>query len=541
MKSMITLHHDSNNLYSLHGINHLIQKLGISIKVNGDKKSKINVVYGKLKTSGNFSIQISENKIQDKIEGWLKIGNTDVPIFEKPHRIKLKGKTLVKYHNGKEEFPCVVCSDDRIEIGFDIFKEVGYILSGHLEKLWRKMEVKGKIKTIRIPFLDFYEKILFDSILFAGKKLGIPVVQKSLWPGGKKFALCLTHDVDEIRKSYQYITFPIKHIRKRNFKDFLKQFKSLGQKIKGIEPFWTFEKMMEIEDNHKVRSTLFFLQEDAKVSIAKPKSWRHYARKYNIRQKDVSILINDLNSLGWEIGLHGSFHSYKDLSKLSKEKKELEKVLKSKVFGIRQHNLNLAIPDTWRIHEALSLEYDSTLGFNFSPSFRFGTCFPFRPLDAERKAAISLLEVPMILEDTAALPENIDNWNFFMYFIKVVEKFNGILTLLWHHTVFNNNEFHNWGKIYEEIIKVCKKKDAWVTNSFEIVKWWKKRERNKVSYQFSGNKLKAAVTAKGDSYLKVYLPDKSKAKITSNNADIVDKEKNSITLKISGGFEALIK
>ncbi|GAH60430.1 unnamed protein product, partial [marine sediment metagenome] len=29
---------------------------------------------------------------------------------------------------------------------------------------------------------------------------------KTMWPDNKRFAVCLTHDVDRVKKTYQYIT-----------------------------------------------------------------------------------------------------------------------------------------------------------------------------------------------------------------------------------------------------------------------------------------------------------------------------------------------
>ena len=155
-------------------------------------------------------------------------------------------------------------------------------------------------------------------------------------------------------------------------------------------------------------------------------------------------------------------------------KEELEEVLEAKVYGIRQHNLNLDIPNTWKLHEKIGLEYDTTLGFNEFVGFRWGTCFPFYPLDRETAKPLSLLEIPLIIEDIALFSYN-NPWEVCMDIINTVEKYNGVLTILWHHSVFNDIEYPRWREVYEKIIKVCKEKNAWVTNAYEVAKWWKKR------------------------------------------------------------------
>ena len=60
--------------------------------------------------------------------------------------------------------------------------------------------------------------------------------------------------------------------------------------------------------------------------------------------------------------------------------------------------------------------------------------------------------------------------------INEAENKNGVLTLLWHQRVFNENEFPNWSRIYEEIIKECKKRGAYFGRCIDIYKWCLKNE-----------------------------------------------------------------
>ena len=53
----------------------------------------------------------------------------------------------------------------------------------------------------------------------------------------KKIAVCLTHDVDRVKKSYQYITHFAKTLRSYHLLSFFPK----------EEPYWHFEKIMEIE------------------------------------------------------------------------------------------------------------------------------------------------------------------------------------------------------------------------------------------------------------------------------------------------------
>ena len=422
----------TEQIYRTYGLNHFCIKYGFpySDDLEGFKK--------------NFSIELVENEIQSQIVTWIKTDHGKVPIFE-----GLKDDTLIK-----EE-------DNKLQINFDIFNEIGHILSGHIEKL----TTEEKTKIAKIPFVDIYEQILFDAISKNRK-----VKTKPFWPDGKKFALCLTHDVDEIKKTYQYFTRSIQHIGRLEFSRAFYHIKSFfTDKILGNNPYWTFEKIMELEEKLGVKSTFFFLQEDAKVEPLRPETWRHYARRYKFNNLNVIKIINKLHHAGWEIGLHGSYYSYKNPEKLRKDKKDLEDVIASKIYGIRQHHLNLEIPETWQHQEKIGLEYDTTLGYNDKIGFRWGTCFPFYPPN------LSILEIPMIIEDIALFREE-NPWRGVNKIINTIENLGGVLTLLWHHTVFNDEEYPNWSEMYEKIINLCKENNAWITTANEINKWLRLRE-----------------------------------------------------------------
>ena len=411
----------------IYGMNHFAMKYGIN--------------------PGTLSLDIVENEIQDNIVTWMDTPYGNVPLFE-----ELKGSSYIEKN------------DKHVRINFDVFNEVGHILSGHLEKL----NPEEKIRISRIPLVDIYEKILFEALYRE---------TKPFWPDGKKFAVCLTHDVDEIRKTYQYFTRSLIHLKRGEFSKALKHIRSFfTDKISGNNPYWTFERIMNIEEELGVRSTFFFLQEDGKVELSKPETWRHYGRRYRFNDLEIIKIIHKLSSGGWEVGLHGSYYSYLDPEKLEREKKDLESVFNKSISGIRQHNLNLKIPETWQYQEKTGLEYDTTLGSNHYLGFRYGTSFPFNPFNSITKKPLSILEIPLVIEDIALFRKN-NAWENCVSIINTVENLGGVLTLLWHHSVFNEKEYPGWSEMYQRIISLCKEKNAWITTGNEINKWWKSRNK----------------------------------------------------------------
>ena len=160
----------------------------------------------------------------------------EVPVLQKPSDLSNQGEELLSYTDGTISYPCAVIQDSKIIISLDIFSHLGLFVSGYMENIWKNFEGIKK-ELIVVPFADYYCDFLFSCILIAQKNTKIPLVHKSFWPDGKNCALCLTHDVDEVRKTYQWITYPIKMIKKGKLGDLKTQFRSLIQKINGTGTF----------------------------------------------------------------------------------------------------------------------------------------------------------------------------------------------------------------------------------------------------------------------------------------------------------------
>ena len=76
---------------------------------------------------------------------------------------------------------------------------------------------------------------------------------------------------------------------------------------------------MEIEKSFGARSTMFFLNESIGPVLSKPKSWKLAFGRYDIHDKRIVNVIKKLEAGGWEIGIHGSYNSYKDYELLKRK------------------------------------------------------------------------------------------------------------------------------------------------------------------------------------------------------------------------------
>ena len=281
--------------------------------------------------------------------------------------------------------------------------------------------------------------------------------------------VCLTHDVDRTEKTYQYITKPIIKFLKG---DLFSLFKNISLK-KRNRPYWGFDYITEIESKYSVKSTFFILNETIRFNPFLFKTWKLALGRYNINDKKIVSIIRELDSNGWEIGLHGSYLSYKNLELLKKEKAALESILGHSISGIRQHYLNLCT-ETWSNQETAGFLYDSSWGMINKIGFKDDKILPFFPLKKKQFCVIPLniMDYPFV---------NISNkWERFEEIIHTIEINNGFLVINFHSNNFDEFDFPDYRHTYEIIIQKLYRKNAqFITMS----------EANTIVRQFSTNNL----------------------------------------------------
>jgi hypothetical protein len=465
----------------------------------------------------------------NQIHGWINWKDAKIPVFQKPAELSYQGEVLLTYTDGNMSYPCAVNQNDTILVSLDVFSHLGLFVSGYLENIWNDLK-DGKKEIISVPFADYYGDFLFSCIRSAQKESNMPLVHKSFWPDGKICAVCLTHDVDEVKKTYQWITYPLKQIKRGKPGNLIPQCQSFIKKLKGHEPYWTFDEILEIEGSRDVKSSFYFLKETGKVRISDKKTWRHLGRRYDFNANRVRELIRDMNSSGWEVGLHGSFYSYTDQGLLLHEKEDLEHALGSPVTGGRQHNLNLKIPETWLSQEQAGLLYDTTLGYNDCCGFRWGISFPFRPYSTEENRSLNILEIPLAIEDLPYF-RNQQPFDQFLNIFNHVRQLHGALTLLWHHSVFNDNEFPGWGLDYLKILDFCKKENAWIGSGRQIHEWWTRKEKTTIEWEYDEPTLKIIPKpAHQEHFITLWLPESFRIK-KLDKATIINCHQTSCEIK----------
>ena len=272
------------------------------------------------------------------------------------------------------------------------------------------------------------------------------------------FTICLTHDVDRTRKTYQYFTHDIRKLK----------FSKLRTLLNGVRPYWQFERVMEIEETNGVRSTFFFLHETIPFEPFNPSNWRLSVGRYSLIEPEVKRIICELDTGGWEIGLHGSYNSYRSLDLLKQEKSMLEDVLGKQITGIRQHFLNLDVPDTWNLQREAGFNYDASYGKRWDIGYRENRYRPF--IDD----VSGMFVIPLALMEHYLFPKAGNDpeaaWQLTKALMDEAEKNNAVFTVLWHQRMFNEMEFPGFAEVYRKIIEEGKERNAEFVTCGELFK-----------------------------------------------------------------------
>ena len=356
-----------------------------------------------------------------------------------------------------------MCQKRNKVISSNIKKVENIIQSMHADsEIW---DIFTKREEYTPSCLDRYDR--FPYYLSKYRNVMQPVVSQYLiekglqpeYPDGKRFAICLTHDID-------VLTMGVKHhllnsgmsVIKGNLRNGVQHFLYALDKKK--HPYWNFRQIIELEEKYGGKSSFYFL-------ALKPGE-----RDFNYDLEEVASEIKYIRDSGWEVGLHGGHGSYLSLDDLVQKKKMLESVLGKEVVGFRNHFLRFRIPDTWELLSKAGFKYDTTFGYADTVGFRNGMCHPFKPFDLITGKEIDLIEIPLVIMDCTLLGDymRLDHeraWEITRQLIDTVEQCRGVITILWHNAYMQDDNL----RFYERLLEYGYEKKAWMTSA-ENIFWW---------------------------------------------------------------------
>lgn len=270
---------------------------------------------------------------------------------------------------------------------------------------------------------------------------------------GYSFGLCLSHDVDRIYKTYQY---PYRTLKNRDVSELTGAFNFRN-------PYWQFEKIIDIESELDVRSSFNVIDEiplsERPVSDWFTKSgWMLHAGMYDVTDEKIAATMSFLSNNGWEISLQGSYTSSENPRRFEYEKDRIESAAGATVIGNRQHHWRLSRPDTWEHLQRAGIKYDTSLGSSTEMEFQHGHSL-IRPFDDEFVVFPWSLMDGSVMEsgdDIAEIRSNLRS------LLETAREERTVLVADWHQRVFHDDDFPNWSAMYRELITEALEMGAWV-------------------------------------------------------------------------------
>lgn len=218
------------------------------------------------------------------------------------------------------------------------------------------------------PAADLLVSALRQAVEVAARSAGITVRRTSPWPTGKRFAVCLSHDIDNaVRRS---ATGALRKLAGAGLALSKRQRRTAGRRtneaiglLRGNDasPYWLMDPMAAREAARGYRSTFFVLPHTQRVVSEGP----DLVPRYDVRHPDLQQLLRRLNTGGWELGLHTSYDAHEDPDGVARDWNALHAALPAglEITGARSHYLRLRMPETLRDEEAAGIPYDATMGW----------------------------------------------------------------------------------------------------------------------------------------------------------------------------------
>ena len=172
----------------------------------------------------------------------------------------------------------------------------------------------------------------------------------------------------------------------------------------------------------------------------------------NFNSEKMRALFKEIIDRGHEIGVHPGYETFNNPISFKQTVDELKRIFQEEgieqaEFGGRQHFLRWDTACTPHLWEEHGMEYDSTLSFADKAGFRCGICYEFTMYDLVNRKPFNLKQRPLIVMECTVISPRYEGLGYseqslqrFNQCKRDTHKFNGVFTLLWHNSHFENKK-----------------------------------------------------------------------------------------------------
>jgi hypothetical protein len=231
-------------------------------------------------------------------------------------------------------------------------------------------------------------------IASAGRR---PVRLLPAWPGGRRWAAAITHDLDAVEWWPLFTGLRVLELGRKG--ELRLTARALGAAVRsiGADPLGDgVRSLLAEEARRRLVSTWFVLCGTPTLGtlLAGDLTYRPEAKR-------AVAAVQAILAGGHEIGLHGSFETGDHPDAMAAERRRLGALAGREIAGVRQHFVKMNPGVTHRAMVAAGFGYDATFGFPDRNGFRLGVADLVPGWDEERGCSTDLMEVPLVWMDRA--------------------------------------------------------------------------------------------------------------------------------------------
>ena len=331
----------------------------------------------------------------------------------------------------------------QVMLGFDVLGALFFLLTRYEEHVGAaERDNRGRFPASASVLTDWVSWPVADMYTQALGRL-LDSVWPGLWRGREaRGKVALSHDVDHPAARMRWhggerLRVLAADVARRRDPDLaLRRLCGFlpGAQLRRLDPFDTFDFLMSVSESVGIASTFFFLTLDT----ARPDG-----STYTVDDPWAQGLLGRIAARGHHVGLHGSYTSSTDASRIAAEWQALEGARPDLPPGvlrraIRQHYLMWEAGTTWPAQVAAGLEVDESLGYADEVGYRAGTARAFPAFDISRRQALPLEIRPLHVMDVTLTRYKQTKPAEALAIVSALGKrtrtYGGLLSVLWHNS-----------------------------------------------------------------------------------------------------------
>ncbi len=228
-------------------------------------------------------------------------------------------------------------------------------------------------------------------------------------------------------------------------------------------PWWTFEALMNIEQQFGFSSSWFFLtssndSNDMGDIDINDDDIRHIMLKLGSKGNDIGALLPKMS-----VSHESISHAISSLQNSYSESLPYSRI-----------NLHgLETPEKLHNLESANIMVDCSVHFTDCNGFRNSYCLPFYPFDHENQKVMGILEIPLTTNASNFLKDKVDDDIIFEHAEKVLDeirKFNGVWSMQWSNADFDSYKFPNSFKLYGDILRYASQYQTTSATTTDVVR-----------------------------------------------------------------------